>query len=143
VKVKQISVFLENKIGRLAEITKILGDKEINIRALSIADTAEFGILRMIVSQPEETYSILEKSGFTVSETEVIVVEVVDKPGGLAQILKIIAKANLNLEYLYAFVSPKGRNALVVLKVEKPSEAIELLTRKKVKILTMREIEKL
>jgi len=143
VKVKQISVFLENKIGRLAEITKVLSDREINIRALSIADTTEFGILRMIVGQPEEARSILERSGFAVLETEVIVVEVVDKPGGLAQILEIMAKAELNLEYLYAFVSPKGRNALVVLKVEKPVSAIELLTSKKVKILTMKEIEEL
>ena len=142
-KIKQISVFLENKIGRLAEITKILGNKRVNIRALSIADTAEFGILRMIVNQPEETRSVLEKSGFTVLETEVIVVEVIDKPGGLAQILEIMTKANLNLEYLYAFVSPKGKNALVVLKIEKQAEAVKLLTREKVKILTMREIEKL
>ncbi len=142
-KVRQISVFLENKIGRLAEITKVLGNREVNIRALSIADTTEFGILRMIVSQPEEARSILEKSGFAVLETEVIVVEVVDKPGGLAQILEIMTKAKLNLEYLYAFVSPRGRNALVVLKVEKPVEAIELLAREKVKILTMKEIEEL
>jgi len=143
VRVKQISVFLENKIGRLAEITKILGDKGINIRALSIADTAEFGILRMIVNQIEKTRSILESSGFAVLETEVIVVEVADKPGGLAKVLEMMAKANLNLEYLYAFVSPKGRNAMVVLKVEKTSEAIELLTRERVKILTMKEIEEL
>ncbi len=142
-KVKQISVFLENKIGRLAEITKVLSNREINIRALSIADTTEFGILRMIVGQPEEARSILERSGFVVLETEVIVVEVVDKPGGLAQILEIMAKAELNLEYLYAFVSPKGRNALVVLKVEKPVSAIELLTGEKVKILAMKEIEEL
>ena len=142
-KVKQISVFLENTIGRLAEITKVLSNREINIRALSIADNTEFGILRMIVGQPEEARSILERSGFVVLETEVIVVEVVDKPGGLAQILEIMAKAELNLEYLYAFVSPKGRNALVVLKVEKPVSAIELLTGEKVKILAMKEIEEL
>ena len=141
--IKQISVFLENKIGRLAEITKVLGNEGVNIRALSIADTAEFGILRMIVSQPQETRSILEKSGFTVLETEVIVVEVVDKPGGLAQILEILAKVNLNVEYLYAFVSPKGKNALVVLKVEKLAEAVGLLRKENVKILTSEEISKL
>lgn len=141
--IKQISVFLENKIGRLAEITKVLGNEGVNIRALSIADTAEFGILRMIVSQPQGTRSILEKSGFTVLETEVIVVEVADKPGGLAQILEILAKVNLNVEYLYAFVSPKGKNALVVLKVEKLAEAVELLRKENVKILTSEEINKL
>lgn len=142
-KINQISVFLENKIGRLAEVTKVLGSKGINIRALSIADTAEFGILRMIVSQPEEAYSILEKSGFTVSKTEVIVVEVMDRPGGLAEVLEILAKACLNVEYLYAFVAPKGKNALVVLKIEKLTEAVELLRREKVKILTREEISKL
>ncbi|MCD6232484.1 amino acid-binding protein [Candidatus Aerophobetes bacterium] len=142
-KINQISVFLENKIGRLAEVTKVLGSKGINIRALSIADTAEFGILRMIVSQPEEACSILEKSGFTVSKTEVIVVEIMDRPGGLAEVLEILAKACLNVEYLYAFVAPKGKNALVVLKIEKLTEVVELLRREKVKILTREEISKL
>ena len=142
-KINQISVFLENKIGRLAEVTKVLGSKGINIRALSIADTAEFGILRMIVSQPEEAYSILEKSGFTVSKTEVIVVEIMDRPGGLAKVLEILAKACLNVEYLYAFVAPKGKNALVVLKIEKLTEGVELLRREKVKILNREEISKL
>jgi len=143
VKINQISVFLENKIGRLAEVTKVLGSRGINIRALSIADTAEFGILRMIVSQPEEAYSILEKSGFTVSKTGVIVVEIMDRPGGLAEVLEILAKACLNVEYLYAFVAPKGKNALIVLKIEKLTEVVELLRREKIKILNREEISKL
>ncbi len=87
--VRQISVFLENKIGRLAEITQILGNKEINIRALAIADTTEFGILRMIVDRPQKAYEALEERGFTVSQTEVVVVEVEGKPGGLAQVMAI------------------------------------------------------
>ena len=113
--VRQISVFLENKIGRLAEITQILGDKEINIRALAIADTTEFGILRMIVDRPQKAYEALEERGFTVSQTEVLVVGVRDKPGGLAQVMAILRKAGVNVEYLYAFVAPRGRSALVVL----------------------------
>ncbi len=141
--VRQISVFLENKIGRLAEITQVLGNEEINIRALAIADTTEFGILRMIVDQPQKAYEALEKRGFTVSQTEVLVVEVEDKPGGLAQVMAILSKAGINVEYLYAFVAPKGRNALVVLKIEKIKDTIDLLETEKVKILSVEEINRL
>jgi len=141
--VRQISVFLENKIGRLAEITEILGDKKINIRALSIADTAEFGILRMIVDTPQKAYQALEERGFTVSRTEVVVVEVKDKPGGLAQVMAILGKAGINVEYLYAFVAPKGKNALVVFKIEKLKNTVDLLQAQKVKILSVEEISRL
>ena len=141
--VRQISVFLENKIGRLAEITEILGDKKINIRALSIADTAEFGILRMIVDTPQKAYQALEERGFTVSRTEVVVVEVKDKPGGLAQVMAILGKAGINVEYLYAFVAPKGKNALVVFKIEKMKNTVDLLQAQKVKILSVEEISRL
>ncbi len=141
--VRQISVFLENKIGRLAEITQILGNKEINIRALAIADTTEFGILRMIVDKPQKAYEALEERGFTVSQTEVVVVEVEDKPGGLAQVMAILGKEGINVEYLYAFVAPKGRGALVVLKIEEKKATVDLLQAQKVKILSAEEISKL
>ncbi len=141
--VRQISVFLENKIGRLAEITQILGNKEINIRALAIADTTEFGILRMIVDRPQKAYEALEERGFTVSQTEVVVVEVEDKPGGLAQVMAILGKEGINVEYLYAFVAPKGRGALVVLKIEEKKATVDLLQEEKVKILSAEEISRL
>ncbi|UCG94217.1 MAG: ACT domain-containing protein [Candidatus Aerophobus sp.] len=141
--VRQISVFLENKIGRLAEITQILGNKEINIRALAIADTTEFGILRMIVDRPQKAYEALEERGFTVSQTEVVVVEVEDKPGGLAQVMAILGKEGINVEYLYAFVAPRGRSALVVLKIEEKKSTLDLLQEKKVKILSAEEISRL
>jgi hypothetical protein len=141
--VRQISVFLENKIGRLAEITQILGNKEINIRALAIADTTEFGILRMIVDRPQKAYEALEERGFTVSQTEVVVVEVEDKPGGLAQVMAILGKEGINVEYLYAFVAPKGRGALVVLKIEEKKATLDLLQEEKVKILSAEEISRL
>ncbi len=141
--VRQISVFLENKIGRLAEITQILGNKEINIRALAIADTTEFGILRMIVDRPQKAYEALEERGFTVSQTEVVVVEVEDKPGGLAQVMAILGKEGINVEYLYAFVAPRGRGALVVLKIEEKKTTVDLLQEKKVKILSAEEISRL
>jgi hypothetical protein len=141
--VRQISVFLENKIGRLAEITQILGNKEINIRALAIADTTEFGILRMIVDRPQKAYEALEKRGFTVSQTKVVVVEVEDKPGGLAQVMAILGKEGINVEYLYAFVAPRGRSALVVLKIEEKKATVDLLQAQKVKVLSAEEISKL
>ncbi len=141
--VRQISVFLENKIGRLAEITQILGNKEINIRALAIADTTEFGILRMIVDRPQKAYEALEERGFTVSQTEVVVVEVEDKPGGLAQVMAILGKEGINVEYLYAFVAPKGRGALVVLKIEEKKATVDLLQEEKVKILSAEEISRI
>ena len=141
--VRQISVFLENKIGRLAEITRVLGDKGINIRALAIADTTEFGILRMIIDKPEKAYEALEEKGFTVSQTEVIVVEVEDKPGGLAGVMAILGKTGVNVEYLYAFVASKGKNALVVLKIEKLKDAVGLLQAQKVKILSSKDISRL
>jgi len=141
--VRQISIFLENKIGRLAEITQVLGDRGINIRALAIADTTEFGILRMIVDKPQEAYESLEKKGLTVSQTKVIVVEVEDKPGGLAEVMAILGRASINVEYLYAFVAPKGKNALVVLKVKKLKDTIDLLKAQKIKILSAEEINKL
>ncbi|MCD6471844.1 ACT domain-containing protein [Candidatus Aerophobetes bacterium] len=134
--IKQVSVFLENKIGRLAEAVSALGKEGINIRALSIADTAEFGILRMIVNQPQKAGKILEGKGFTVSQTNVLAIEVPDKPGGLAKVLAVLKKKGINVEYLYAFVAPIGDNALVVLKTEKLEEAKKILKVENIKILT-------
>ncbi|HOV42587.1 MAG TPA: ACT domain-containing protein, partial [Syntrophothermus lipocalidus] len=116
--VKQISVFLENKAGRLASVTRVLGDAGINIRALSIADTSDFGVLRLIVNDPDKAYRILKEAGFTVSQTDVVAVSVPDRPGGLAEILEVMAEADINIEYLYAFIGTTARNALVIFKVE-------------------------
>jgi len=138
--VKQISVFLENKIGRLAEITELLGQNKINIRALAIADTTEFGILRLIVDNPEKAQEVLEDRGFAAKQTDVIVVKVTDKPGGLAEILKELKRSDLNVEYLYAFVKQSGENALVVFRIENTSEAIKVLQGMGVEIMTPEEI---
>ncbi len=126
--VKQISVFLENKSGRLAAVTRILGQNEINIRALSIADTSDFGILRLIVNDPPRAYKVLKEAGFTVSKTDVIAVEVPDTPGGLADVLDILDKGGANIEYLYAFVSRSSGNALVLMKVEDLERAAKALS---------------
>ncbi|HHW62064.1 MAG TPA: ACT domain-containing protein [Syntrophomonadaceae bacterium] len=120
---KQISVFLENKAGRLAHVTRVLGEAGINIRALSIADTSDFGILRLIVNDPVKAYKILKETGFTVSETDVIAVKVPDSPGGLADVLEQMSDAQLNIEYLYAFLGTSEDDALVIFKVEDVQKA--------------------
>ncbi|TYO94932.1 ACT domain-containing protein [Desulfallas thermosapovorans] len=142
-KVKQISVFLENKHGRLAEVTRILGTNNINIRALSIADTTDFGILRLIVSYPDQAYRVLKESGFTVSTTDVIAVEVKDEPGGLAGVLEILQQVNINIEYLYAFIQKATNAALVVFRVEQLDEAITVLQKNNISILSGNQVYKL
>ncbi len=134
-KVKQISVFLENKSGRLAKVSKVLGDRRINIRALSIADTTDFGILRLIVSDPEQALTALKDEGFTVSATDVIAVQVPDRPGGLAGILSILDESGINIEYMYAFVGKTLDDAVVVFRVEEIDRAIALLGGKGVTLL--------
>jgi len=139
-KVKQISVFLENKCGRLAAVTEKLAQAGINIRALSIADTSDFGILRIIVDKPEEAYQVLKENGFTVSTTEVIAVEMPDVPGGLAKVLEVLERESINLEYLYAFVGLSGKEALNIFRVEKIDLAVEALGRNGIKVLSGEEV---
>ena len=139
-KVKQISVFLENKSGRLANVTKVLGENGINIRALSIADTTDFGILRLIVNDPEKAWKILKQEDYTVSETEIIAVQVPDKPGGLAGILQTLEEKKINIEYMYAFVGKSGTDAVVVFRVEGIDRAVEMLEHSGVKLLPGKEV---
>lgn len=125
--VKQISVFLENKEGRVAQVTQILSDSKINIRALSIADTTEFGILRLIVDKPEKAEEALKNEGFTVSITEVIAISIEDEPGGLAKALELLHENKISVEYIYAFISKTSHRANVILRVESCERAIESL----------------
>jgi len=134
-KVKQVSIFLENKAGRLAEVTNILGKAGINIRALSLADTTDFGILRLIVNDIDKAAKTLKDQGFTVGETEVLAVEVPDRPGGLGEILKIIQAAGLNVEYMYAFVERSSNNAVIIFRFDNVDEATRALLEKGVTIL--------
>jgi len=138
--VKQISVFLENKSGRLAEVTSILGKNNIDISALSIADTTDFGILRLIVNKPDLALQVLKENGFTVSATDVIAIAVEDKPGGLAKVLDILYKNDIGIEYMYAFVGKITDEALVILKVENSDEAINVLKENNVRILSANEV---
>jgi len=139
-RVEQIAVFLENKSGRLAEITAILAENSINIRALSVADTADFGILRLIVDKVEVAEKVLRANGFTVGKTNVIAVEVPDRTGGLATVLKSIKEANLNVEYMYAFVNKTGENAVLIFRFEDMDRAIESLMKDGFTILKSEEI---
>ncbi|MGE5614228.1 MAG: ACT domain-containing protein [Bacillota bacterium] len=138
--VKQISVFLENKSGRLAEVTRILGDNDINISALSIADTTDFGILRLIVNNPEKALDVLKTNGFTVSAASVIAIGVPDKPGGLARALAILEREKIGIEYMYAFVSKKKDDALVILKVDNQAGAVESLKAESISVLSPDEV---
>ncbi|MCX5780572.1 MAG: ACT domain-containing protein [Firmicutes bacterium] len=140
---KQISVFLENKSGRLAHVTRVLGDAGINIRALSIADTSDFGILRLIVNDPIKAHKILKEAGFTVSETEVIAVRMPDSPGGLAAVLDQMSEENLNIEYLYAFLGMSGNEALVIFKVEDIKKAKVAFKNKGIKFVEEQELYQL
>lgn len=134
-KVEQISIFIENKSGRLAEVSSILGTAGVNIRALSLADTSDFGILRLIVNDREKAISALKERGFTVSKTEVVAVEVPDQPGGLASILHVLDATSINVEYMYAFVERCGANAVIIFRFDETEKAIATLSEKGFNIL--------
>lgn len=125
--IKQISIFVENKPGRLAEITEIIAKNNINIRALSVADTTHFGILRIIVDNPEEVERILRDAGLTVSITSVITACIHDRPGGLAEVLKLLSSRDIQIEYMYAFIAKSENEAYVVMRIEAEDAAVKLL----------------
>ena len=126
-KVEQISVFLENKPGSLEHATRVMRDASINIRTLSLAETVDFGILRLIVNDVEKANKELKQAGFRVSKTVVVAVEVPDKPGGLHSIMEVLSKEAINVEYLYAFVEKSGQNAVIIFRFDAPEKAIEVL----------------
>ena len=134
-KVEQISVFVENKSGRLAEVARTLGEAKVNIRALSIADSSDFGILRIIVNDNETAVEVLKQKGFTVNKTEVVAVEVSDQPGGLSQILNLLEQEKLNVEYMYAFLARRSDSAVIVFRFEQTDSAIKVLSSAGVTIL--------
>ena len=126
--VKQISVFLENRPGALAEFTRILEKSNMNLRALSLAESEDFGIVRVIVDDPFETIRILKDEGYVCSITKVIAVEIQDKPGALVRMLNILGDNQVNLEYSYAFLAKKANSAFMILRVEDNDKAIKVLT---------------
>ena len=137
--VKQISVFVENKSGRLAEVTRLLGENNIDISALSIADTTDFGILRIIVNKPEEAEKILRENELTVTITEVIAIAIEDQPGSLARALKFLDNSQIGIEYMYAFVGKATNEAFVILRTENPQKAIDVLIKENIRVLDAKE----
>lgn len=138
--IKQISVFLENKSGRLVRVTQVLGEAGINIRGVSIADTSDFGILRMIVDQPDKALTELKEKGIMATVTEVIAMEVPDTPGGLAKVLAYLDEVGINIEYLYSFIEKPTHNAIIMMRVERIADALEVLKKKNVPIVTGEQI---
>ncbi len=134
--VDQLSIFLENKEGRMLHALDTIEDLGINIRALSIADTSEFGILRLIVTDPDKVKEELEKKDFIVKITKVLAIAISDKPGGLNRVLRLLDDTNNNLEYLYAFVEQKTYNAIVILKLEDMDKALEVFEKAEVDLIT-------
>ena len=126
--IKQVSVFIENKVGNLEEVIDAIAENDIDIYALSLADTTDFGILRMIVSDPDKAKAVLKEKGLIVKRTEVIAVTVEDKPGGLTKTLDKMRDNEINIEYMYAFIGKNEKGATVVMKVDKPEEAVKVLS---------------
>ena len=141
--VKQISVFIENKEGRLKKAINAISNKNINIRALSLADTSKYGILRLIVSDNKLAIEALEEKGFIVRENEVIIVGVPDKPTGLNSVLEVFENNNLNIEYLYAFTSTKADEAIVVIRLENTENAVSILKENNINVFEKEDIERL
>jgi hypothetical protein len=125
--IKQISVFLENTTGRLSEVTRTLAKAGVNLRAINIADTADFGILRIIVDKTDEAADALTAAGFTIKMTTVAAVEIEDKPGSLDAVIEMIQKSGINIEYLYAFLGSNSGKAVVVFKLEDHEKGFALL----------------
>ena len=125
--IKQISIFMENTTGRLADVTALLAQSDINLRAISIADTADFGILRMVADRPDAAVALLKAAGFAARETDVIAVEVPDQPGALATIMALFRDEGVNIEYLYASLEHSANQAVIVLKVDDVAAGLAML----------------
>jgi hypothetical protein len=134
-KVKQLAVFVENKPGRVSEIADLLGSAGVNIRGFSVSDTAEFGIMRLVVDDPEKGHEALREAGFTVREDEVICVQLSDEPGALATVLKIVSDAGVNIEYVYSLVG-----TYVVLNVSDADRSLKLLEGKPVRLVSQEDV---
>lgn len=138
--VKQLSVFVENKFGRMAEILNALAEKSIDISALSLADTSEFGILRLIVDKPELAAGVLKEEGVIVKLSDVLAIAIDDTPGGLSKALNVLTNANVAIEYMYAFIGKADGKAMTVIRVDDEFKAIDALNAGGVTLLTTEDI---
>lgn len=133
--VRQLSVFIANEAGRVSEVTGLLGDADVNIRGFSVSDTIDYGILRLVVDKPDEALAVLKNAGFTVREDPVICIDLPDEPGGLARVLKIVADAGVNIEYVYSLVA-----TYVVINVADVGRALHLLADRPVRLVSQDDI---
>ncbi|MBF0485121.1 MAG: ACT domain-containing protein [Candidatus Omnitrophica bacterium] len=136
----QLSIFLENKKGRLYDVCSFLGKQGINIRALTVAESDNFGVLRIVVKDPHHAAVVLKENGFVVHETEVVAVEVDDKPGGLSKVLEAISKHNINVEYMYGFVEPAIKKAMMIFRFDDPAKAVNALKEDKVRVVSKKDL---
>ncbi|MCE5340733.1 MAG: ACT domain-containing protein [Planctomycetaceae bacterium] len=142
-KIKQISIFLENRKGRLYDVCSLLGKKDVNIRALNVAETESFGILRIVVNNPDVAVEVLKDAGIVARITDVIAVEVEDKPGGLADILKVLADEDVNIEYMYGFMEKSSDKALMVFRFDDVDKAAQILKKHNIKIVGAQGVREL
>ena len=140
-KLTQISVFLENRKGRLYDVCSLLGNHGVNIRALTIAESPEFGILRMVVDKPKDAVSILKRKGFIAKLTDIVAVEVDDRPGGLARVLQVLYDNSINVEYMYGFVEKFSDKALLVFRFDSLDKAISVLKKNRINIVGAKAME--
>ena len=139
--IDQISIFIENRQGRMAEITKLLADGDIDIRALSIADTTDYGILRLIVNNPEKATKLLKENHVTATITKVLAIAIDDKPGGLNKAITILSEKGVDVEYMYAFLNPRKDTAFVILRVADNEKAIEILKDGGIELMSNEDIQ--
>lgn len=141
--VKQVSIFLENRSGRLYEVTKLLASEKLNVRALSVADTSDFGILRLIVDDPDRAMEVLKREKYTVSAADVVAIEVEDSPGGLSKVLGVFEENGINVEYMYAFLAKIPEKAIMIFRFEDNKTVLEKLKKVNVKIIRAEELYRL
>jgi hypothetical protein len=139
-KISQISVFVENKRGRLYDVTHALSENHVNIRALSLAETSDFGVLRLIVDKPDLAHKVLKSLHFTVGVTDVVAIEVPDVVGGLAGVLHIMDDSNINVEYMYAFVEKSSGNAALIFRFDEIDRILPIMIKKGLKVLSASDI---
>ncbi len=138
--VEQISIFLENKVGRLAEVARILAEAGVNIRALSLADTSDFGVLRLLVNDNAKARDVLRDNGFTVRVSRVAAVPLADRPGGLLAVLDILVAGGVNIEYMYAYANPTGGTAVMIFRFDPMDRGLAVLSENGIPLLSDREL---
>ena len=141
--VRQIGLFIENRAGRLQTVAQRLGDAGIDIRALSLADTSDFGILRLIVHRTEDAVAVLKQAGFTLKLAEVVAAEIPDRAGGLASVLAVLEAAGMNVEYMYAFVEKTASQAVLVFRFNDPAAAVQALQQVGIRVLQEADVGRL